>query len=127
MDKRILIIDDEEVIRKIFILALEDTGYIVDTADYGEKGVELVAQQKYDLIFLDMNMPGINGLETLRKIRKIDKQVVVYFVTAFYGIFFDELDRAQKDGLRFEVLKKPVGMAQIEMLARSVLEGSIER
>ena len=92
MNKRILVVDDEEAIRKSFILALEDTDYKVDAADSGEKGIEFVINQTYDLIFLDLKMPGLNGVETLQKIREIDNQAIVYFVTAFYGEFLEELE-----------------------------------
>jgi len=126
MNKLILVVDDEEAIRKSFALALEDTDYKVDTVVSGEKGIESVTNQTYDLIFLDLKMPGLNGVETLQKIREIDNQVTVYFVTAFYGEFLEELEMAQKEGLCFEILKKPVGMDEIEMIAKGVLEGSME-
>ena len=53
MTKHILVIDDEEAIRKSFVLALEDTGYIVDTAESGTKGVQMQTEKKYDVIFLE--------------------------------------------------------------------------
>ena len=124
MQKRILVIDDEDAIRKSFVLALEDTNFQVDTVESGEKGIECVKKQLYDLIFLDLKMPGLNGVETLQEIRKTDKNVPVYFVTAFYGEFLSELENAQKEGLSFNILRKPVGMEEIEMLTRGVLEGS---
>lgn len=107
MAKRILVIDDEPSIRKTFIAALEDTGYIVDTAESGEVGIEKMAKKKYDLIYLDLNMPGLNGVETLRELREIDKQVPIYFQTAFNAAFTDQLKRAAEDDLAFEVLRKP--------------------
>ncbi len=124
MSKRILVIDDELSIRKSFLLALEDTGYLVDTVESGEKGIEMEQNNKYDLIFLDLKMPGLNGVETLRALRKIDMDVPIYIVTAFHKEFFEGLKKAGEDGIDFEMVKKPIGGADIVLVAKSVLEGA---
>jgi len=82
-------------------------------------------KEPYDLIFLDLKMPGMNGVETLRELRKLDMDVPVYIITAFYGEFFDQLRTAEKDAISFEVMKKPVGADQISLVARSILDGPI--
>ncbi len=81
MTKKILIIDDEEAIRKSFLLSLEDTDYTVETAESGEIGIQKRREAIFDLIFLDLKMPGINGVETLFELRKIDQNVPIYIVT----------------------------------------------
>ena len=123
MTKRILVIDDEDAIRKSFELALEDSGYQVDTASSGMEGIEMLKSQNYDLVFLDLKMPGMNGVETLREIRKLNKDIPVYIVTAFYGEFFEELKHMAEQGVEFEVLNKPVDGDMIFTLCKSVLEG----
>jgi len=123
MSKRILVIDDEEATRMSFTLALEDTGFKVDTAESGEKGLQMKKDAEYDLIFLDLKMPGMNGVQTLREIRKTDKEVPVYIVTAFHKEFFEKLKIARKEGLDFEVLKKPIGNEEIVLLTKSILGG----
>ncbi len=123
MSKRILVIDDDEAIRKSFMLALEDTVYQVDTAESGEKGIEMERKSKYDLVFLDLKMPGLNGVETLRGLRKIDKDVPVYIVTAFFKEFFEGLRSVEEDGIDFQMLKKPIGAEDIVLVAKGVLEG----
>ncbi len=122
MSIHILVIDDEEVIRKSFVLALEGVEYQVETAESGEKGIEKVQETKFDLIFLDLKMPGLNGVETLRELRKIEHDVPIYIVTAFYDEFVNQLQSAAKDGLSFQLLKKPVGREQIRSIAKVVLE-----
>ena len=122
MSKRILVIDDEEGTRMSFILALRDTEFEVDTAESGEKGLEMKNNAEYDLIFLDLKMPGMNGVETLRQIRKTDKDVPIYIFTAFHKEFLDELKIAQKELLTFEILKKPVGTELIVTLAELILK-----
>ena len=125
MQKRILVIDDEEAIRKSFVLALEDTGYLVDTADSGKQGIEMNRAAPYDLIYLDLKMPGLNGVQTLRQIREDHRRVPVYIVTAFYEEFAEELRRIADEGHDFQVLKKPIGNDQIVLATRGILEGPV--
>ncbi len=123
MTKRIMVIDDEHAIRKSFELALEESGYRVDTASSGKEGIKMLKSEPCDLVFLDLKMPGMNGVETLRQIRKQDENIPVYIVTAFYGEFFDELRHMAEAGTGFEVLNKPVDGDTILKLCRGVLEG----
>jgi CheY-like chemotaxis protein len=125
MSKRILVIDDEEAIRKSFLLALEDTEYEVDLAESGNKGIELYHKGEYDLVFLDLKMPGLNGVETLREIKKMDSSVRAYIITAFYEEYFEELKKLQKEDIHIEVLRKPIGMDEIALITKSILEGPI--
>lgn len=125
MSKRILVIDDEAAIRKSFALSLEETDYQVEGAESGEIGIEMEKKQPYDLIFLDLKMPGLNGVETLRELRTMDKEVPIYIITAFYGEFFDQIRQAEKEAISFEVMKKPIGADQILLVVNSILEGPI--
>ncbi len=122
---KILVIDDEESVRKSFDLSLEDTGYHVDTADTGHKGLEYIKNNSYNLIFLDLKMPGLNGVETLKLIRKIDTDVPIYIITAFHREYFNSLDEVRKQGLAFELLHKPINDDQIRMVVNSVVQGPI--
>ncbi len=121
MSQHILVIDDEEAVRKSFALALEDSGFEVDTADSAEKGLQMKKDADYDLIFLDLKMLGISGVQALREMRKTDKTVPIYILTAFYREFFDELRTAAKEGVDFEILKKPVNTEEIVLLTKSIL------
>ncbi len=118
MSINILVIDDEEVIRKSFILALEGTGYNVETAESGEKGVEKARENNFDLIFLDLRMPGIDGVETLRKLWTLGQTVPIYITTAFYDDFIDQLQSAADDAISFYLLKKPVDGDEIRSIAQ---------
>lgn len=121
--KRILVIDDDEGIRKLFLLSLEGKGFQIDTAESGEQGIEIMQQTKYDLIYLDLKMPGMNGVETLRELRKMDKDVPVYIITAFHEEYFDLLKAAEQDGIDFELLKKPFDSEQLILVTKGVLDG----
>ena len=125
MRKRILVIDDDEAIRKSFLLALEDTTYVVDAAESGEKALEVAHDNKYGLIFLDLKMPGLDGVQTLRELRRIDNDVPIYIITAFYQEFLQKLKRAEEDSISFDVFQKPFSSEQIVLVTVSILEGPI--
>jgi DNA-binding response OmpR family regulator len=88
MRKKILIVDDEAIIRKILELNLLDEGYEVDTAVSGEKAVAML-DIGYDLIITDLMMEGIDGLEVLKQAKKGENNSSVFILTG-YG----ELDSA---------------------------------
>jgi two-component system cell cycle response regulator len=79
--RRILIIDDDETSRRLVGKALEFEGYHVAQAENGSLGLDKIADWKPHLILLDVNMPGLNGLETLAKLRVMDEYVSVIFVS----------------------------------------------
>ena len=79
--KTVLVVDDEEVIRDFFIRAL--TGYKVLTASSGEEALDIIRKDKPDLVLLDIKMPGIDGIETLKRIKEIDSSIVVIMLSAF--------------------------------------------
>lgn len=120
MNKRILVIDDDEAVRKSFILALEDTAYLVEAVESGEKGIQKVEDTSYDLVFLDLKMPGLNGVQTLRQLRQMDSHVPVYIVTAFHKEFFKDLKMLSEEGIAFDLLRKPIGSDEIVQLTESM-------
>jgi len=79
----ILVIDDDDQLRISFCKLLKEENYLVLSAASGEAGVEIVNQDKLDLVILDMRLPGINGMETFKQIKKIDSKLPVIIVTAY--------------------------------------------
>ncbi len=123
MSKRILVIDDDLAIRKSFALALEDADCQVDTAESGEEGVDKASNTEYDLIFLDLKMPGINGVETLIRLRDNGHTMPVYMITAFHEEFMDQLRVAADEGYEFEVMQKPIEGQDLVRITTAILEG----
>ena len=124
MSRRILVIDDDVAIRKSFALALEDTDYQVDTAESGEAGIDKVSNTEYDLIFLDLKMPGINGVETLIRLRDGGYKMPIYVVTAFHKEFIDQLRIAAEEEYEFEVMQKPIESQDLVRVTKAILEGA---
>ena len=81
--KRILVVDDEESIRELYRAELAEEGYEVDLAADGLQALRRLEAFRPDLVTLDVKMPGIDGIETLRRIRERNPTVPVILVTAF--------------------------------------------
>lgn len=81
-DIKILLVDDEEGFRRPMEFWLKAKGYQVAGVGSGEEGLVMIARERPTIICLDMKMPGLNGIETLRKIRENDKKLPVIMITA---------------------------------------------
>ena len=119
MTQSVLIIDDDAGVRGAFQLVLGEFGSTVRVAENGLQGIALVKAERPDLIFLDLKMPGIDGVETLRRLLAIDNTLNIYVVTAFSQEYLADLKRAQAEGLAFQLANKPLSSNQIRHIARS--------
>ena len=82
MDKiKVLVIDDEQGIRDLFIQALEEDDYEVLTVDNGEQGLDIIKSEMPNVIFLDLKLPGIDGLEVLKRISDLQSKPIVIMIT----------------------------------------------
>ena len=79
----ILVVDDEENIRWLYKEELEEEGYIIKAAASGEEALQMVPENKPDLVVMDIKMPGISGVDTLIKIKEIDKNIPVILCSAY--------------------------------------------
>nr|AYC80692.1 hypothetical protein [uncultured bacterium] len=76
-DATILVVDDEPQLRRVMRTTLTDLGYTVIDAKTGEDALELMRHERPDLILLDLNMPGIGGLETCRAVRETSEIPII--------------------------------------------------
>ena len=125
MTKQILVIDDDAAVRKAFQLAFEGSAYDLSSAESGRLGIHCVQEQRFDLIFLDLRMPGLDGVQTLREIRRLGCDAPVYIVTSFHAEFLGELRQLASEGMEFEVLSKPVEFPQLLRVAEAALDGRV--
>lgn len=126
MTQSILVIDDDDGVRDAFALALEDSGFKVFLAEGGREGLEIAGREKINMIFLDLKMPDMDGVETMRQLRAQGTNCSIYIVTAFMPEFLDQLAAAAKEGLMFGLGQKPLSGDQIRAIARGNLEGPEE-
>jgi signal transduction histidine kinase len=86
MQPSILIVDDESAFRSAIAVFLTDTGYVVEEAESGEAALSLLDQIRYDIVFVDLRMPGIDGLTLLDLIKKRDATIEVVVVTSHMSV-----------------------------------------
>ena len=121
-DKRILIVNDDIDIATFFKLALDRAGFITDVSNNPISALTNFKKGTYDLLLLDINMPQMPGFELNNKIRQIDGEVKVCFVTAFeeyYGEFKTEFPYLNELEC---YIKKPVGMDNLIQAVKSRLD-----
>ena len=106
----ILVIDDEEIVRILFKETLEELGHSVVTAETGSKGLELVARTAYDLVFLDLWLPEIDGAELFERIRMLKSDLPVVIITGYPDS--EMMERVLAHG-PFSVMNKPFSESDI--------------
>ncbi len=80
---KILIVEDEQHQRELYAMELQEEGYEVDQASNGKEAVDMVKDNKYDLVILDIRMPEMDGIEALGKILSRDKKIPIIIYTAY--------------------------------------------
>lgn len=122
MVRKVFTIDDERSVRDSFLMALEEMDDIqVLEAENGLQGVELAQEVTPDLVFIDLNMPVMDGPSAIKAIRALHPTTPIYVVTAFAKMFFEQLEVLREEGVEFELAAKPIALEQIQMIVRSVL------
>ncbi len=101
-EQRILVVDDQQDIRDMTALVLSGAGYRVDTVDSGESALSTLEQDRFDLVLLDINMPEMDGWETLRLIR-CDEELTGLPVVMFSvkGEIRDKIESLQEGAVDF--------------------------
>ena len=114
---KLLVVDDEIGVRDLIKTAF-GSDYEVFTAESAEAGFDIVKAENPDLIFLDIKLPGIDGIEALGRVKKMDEKVIVIMITAFGG----EKDaiKCMKMGAAAYV-NKPFDVSYITMLVQNFL------
>ncbi|TVQ75851.1 MAG: response regulator, partial [Flavobacteriales bacterium] len=116
---RILWVDDEIDLLKPHILFISEKGYDLETATNGHDALDMIEEKRYDLVFLDENMPGISGLETLQQIREMDQNLPVVMVTK------SEEEHIMEDAIGAQIadyLIKPVNPNQLLLSIKKNLD-----
>jgi len=122
----VLVVDDDPNTCTTFKYVLEAKGYQVGTALSGEKAIEMARESEYDMIFIDMKLPTMNGLQTYLAIREVNPQVVAVMMTAYRREMGDLVEEAlNKDA--YTCLYKPFDVDQMIKLVGEICRRKRER
>ncbi len=116
---RVAVVDDEAIVRKRLQKALTQQGYTVEPHGSGEEFLKSQEEEPYDLVLLDMKLPGIDGMETLRTVKASSPETQVILITGYASI--DSVIEAVKLGA-FHYVAKPLRLDEIRHLVAKSLE-----
>lgn len=120
--EKILIVDDERIINIAFQRELGQSGFEVDSAESGQEAIEKAKTKNYDIIFIDMVMPGMDGIDTCRAIKKIAPASKMVLIT---GQIFQDLSEKEeqltKGNEKIHHFLKPFEKGEVLKITREVL------
>jgi len=116
---RILVVDDEEGVRSSLMSILRDEGYLVETAESGEKCLELIGRNEYQAVFLDVWMPGRDGMEILTEVTARPGAPAVVMISGHGTI--ETAVKAAKMGA-YDFIEKPLSLEKVTLTLRNALK-----
>jgi CheY-like chemotaxis protein len=119
--KRILVVDDEHDVNLTIRIVLEENGFKVDSFTDAFQALENFTAALYDLVILDVKLPGMDGFSLYEKIRKLDDKVVICFLTAADRTYYEMLRKQYPSINENCVIHKPVDNESLLRIIKSVL------
>ena len=116
---KILVADDEQSMREFLDIMLKKEGYKVSLASNGEEVVKLVESDVFDLVLLDIRMPKLDGISSLKKIKVNAPETIVIMITAYASA--DTAIKAMKEGA-YDYITKPFKVEEIKLIIKNALE-----
>ena len=116
----VLVVDDEKNLTLAMRRLLSAEGYKAETAGSGEEALVVLKESFFDIIFLDVNMPDMNGLETFKKIRKLTPDSLVIMITGYGKTLKTLVEEARELGV-LAVIDKPFKISQITEAIRDAI------
>lgn len=116
---KILVVDDEKVVAEVLGKLMEVDGHKVTVTLEAEKALEIYQKEKFDIVFTDISMPGMNGIDLTQKVLEIDKDAKIVAVTGHVGT--QEIEKIMDNGAK-SFLKKPFSKKDIDCKIKEVLQ-----
>ncbi|NWF92368.1 MAG: sigma-54-dependent Fis family transcriptional regulator [Syntrophaceae bacterium] len=117
--EKILVADDEQSMREFLDIMLRKEGYKVSLASNGEEVLRLVEKDIFDLALLDIRMPRLDGISTLKKVKEISPETIAIMITAYASA--DTAIKAMKEGA-YDYITKPFKVEEIKLVIKNALE-----
>ncbi|MDU4961218.1 MAG: response regulator [Sporomusaceae bacterium] len=121
----ILIVDDQPGIRRLLLEVLSENGYAVETAANGYEGLQKAREVNPELLLMDMKMPGLDGIETLRELRRIGLDSKVIMMTAYGEL--DMINEAKELGALAYITKPFDILSLCQLVEQNVKDSSLLR
>ncbi len=118
-EKKILVVDDEQAIINLLTQAFSRAGYIVKSAQNAETALELLQEEEIHVMFFDLNMPQMDGIELAKEVKKIKPMSLIYAVTGFASLF--QLADCREAGFE-DYFKKPMNLKTLIETADDAFE-----
>lgn len=110
MERNVLIVDDDATVRDMFHDVFSDAGYSISLATNGEEALRILNEEKIMVMFLDLKLFGMDGIELCRQIRRTNHMAIIYAMTGWAGLF--EIEECREAGFD-DFFVKPVKINQM--------------
>jgi len=118
---RILFLEDEYALRESVEEVLKEEGYLVDSVENGETALEILMQKPFDLLLLDIKVPGINGMELLKEVRQCEIQTPAIFLTSVTDV--DVLEEGYRYGCS-DYIRKPFDIRELKLRIKQAIQAA---
>ena len=115
---KIIVVDDEDIVLSLICDTLEEEGYAIQTASNGEDALKLIEKEEFDLLITDIRMPGMDGIELVRRVRDIHPDIGVIFMTGYANL--NSAKNAIKQGA-FDYIMKPFEISEIRKAVKDAV------
>ena len=118
-DVNILVVDDEEIVRESLCSWLKEDGYQAEGVEDGFKALDIIKKKPWNVLFVDLKMPGMDGLEVMRRVKALQPEVPIIIITAYATV--NTAVEAMKEGA-YDYLVKPFNPEEISLIIRRLIE-----
>ncbi len=119
LKKKILLLEDDVILNETVCEYLEDVDYDVDPVEDGEEALDKIYETTYDILLLDVKVPGISGFELLAEVRKRGIFTPAIFITSLNSI--DDLDKGYESGCE-DYIRKPFALRELHIRVETILK-----
>ena len=119
MAHKILVVDDEEIIRESLSFVLKKEGYLVEEAENGKAAYDKIVEDSFDVVITDLEMPGMKGIQLVEEIQKLNIQTSIIIITAYGSL--DTAISALRNGASDYILK-PIEFDEILIKIKKLFE-----
>ena len=116
-DIKILVVDDEEIMRNLFTDILRDEGYNVITVNNGKEAEDIVKGEFFDIAFVDVHMPVMDGLKTLHALRGLTPKTAIVMMDSMPGYLLEEAVRAGA----ITCIHKPFNIREVRTIVKDII------